>query len=98
MHKEQLNDHKWGNTYDSVLNINSDTLKTLTVQDTDNSLKGICKAADLHPADKGVGIFKKGLSYWQWGPTKGKDSLTIEQLVLSTQCNNTILHLTMTFH
>ena len=74
------------------MNINRDTLKTL--QDTDNTLKGVREAADLHPADKGVGFFRKeGLLYRQWGPTKGKDGLPIEQLVLPTQCCNTVLHL-----
>ena len=78
-------------SHDNLLNINRDTLKIL--QDTDNTLKGVSKAADLHPADKGVSFFRKeGLFYQQWGPTKEKDGLRIEQLVLPTQCCNTVLH------
>ena len=77
---------------DNVLHINRDTLKTL--QDTDNSLKDVREAADLHPADKGVGFYgKEGLLYRWWGPTKGKDGPPIEQLVLPSQCRNTVLQL-----
>ena len=74
------------------MHINRDTLKTL--QDTDNSLKDVHEAADLHPADKGVGFYRKeGLLYRWWGPTKGKDGPPIEQLVLPSQCYNTVLYL-----
>ena len=77
---------------DNLLHINRDTLKTL--QDTDNTLKDVREAADLHPADKDVGFYRKeGLLYRQWGPTKGKDGLPIKQLVLLSQCRNTILQL-----
>ena len=79
-------------SYDIVLNINRDTLKTL--QETDNKLKGVREAAELHPADKGVGFFRKeGLLYRWLGPTKGKDGLPMEQLVLPTQYRNAVLHL-----
>ena len=72
---------------DNVLHIpvNRDTLTTL--QDTDNSLKGVHEAADLHLADKGVGFYRKeGLLYQCWGPTKE----SVVYLLNSWYCHHNI--------
>ena len=69
------------------LDISAEDLKVL--QETDSSLESIRKAADGHASTAGVGFFRReGLLYRRWvPPDRGREDMSVEQLVLPLKLN-----------
>lgn len=64
------------------------------LQDEDESLAKVKKAADGHPCSAGVGFFKRdGLLYRRWTPPGRGEESEVEQLVLPRDCRKAVLEL-----
>ena len=74
------------------LEISAVELKVL--QDKDETLVKIRRAADGHPCSAGPGFFRRdGLLYRRWTPPGRGEESAVEQLVLPQECRKTVLEL-----
>ena len=74
------------------ISITADELRE--IQDRDPTLTKVREAADGKCSTAGVGFFKReGIIYRKWIPPGRGDEAAIEQLVLPTQCQQTVLEL-----
>ena len=69
----------------------------MDLQQSDDTLKAIRKAAEETPSMAGEGFFKRGeLIYRRWKPPGHDLETSIEQLILPKPCRSTVIHLAHT--
>jgi len=65
------------------------------MQEADETLVAVNKAAEGTPSTAGGGFFKRGGVVYRWWTPPGSDAeeMAVEQMVLPKQCRKTVLHL-----